>query len=300
VYWRPAHYLDTGEPQLLELRGNFLDLAPPRVKVDGQDAAPLGSTSNALQVSLPPPAAPTTASVERVVTVECTSCEPRTCLRRPCEPRFGTVPSAVAVTMRPRVSYSVSAEIRPHGRQKESATFTFSNYLSDDDCEASWSRTFGYCLTSGWSVTGGAAPEPVLTAASCGSGAYSQLAGSACVDVVATVKGCGKRWIVGCKGRGAVGFNLSVPATREVEKDFAVQTFAAAPSHDRTFTFSYGALPPESRVDRWEYRVKIRTSTGKTVELSHATASVPEAHASMAHGTLQVTIDDPGLVAAGP
>lgn len=316
VYWMPKEIPADGTESVVELRGNFLNVQPPKAKVDGVDVPVAGAANNMTQIRLSVPASGIPAAgTYRKVNLEYASCESRTCfLWEDCQPKMGTVPASASIKVTPKKLYTVRATITPSGRQTERTTFSRTFFRREESCTANINDMNEHCVDPGWRLDSPLPTWPNVTQKNCGSD-VSQLnpAGSTCMQVRYTIKGCGCIWAPWpaspncshpdprCKGRGWLGYTLNLPAMRLVDTNFTTLSFQQVNTTDRAFTFRYNQpLPAGAQVDRWLFTVNITSSTGGSVALSEANPSTPQAHATVSpDGTLVVQIDDPQLVMLG-
>lgn len=296
VYWSPKEYTNDGQPRLAELHGNFLNVQPPKVMLDGNATALAGATDNVTQVLLAAPAGdgPSTNAF-RKIDVTYTGCEPQTCLPlQKCEPKLTSVPASTTITMKPKIRNGVSATLQPHGRTTQRASFPIAWDHLEPKCPVNEDRVNTHCLQDGWKVEGGSR-SPDSSSGTCGSGVLSTSVDNGCFNVAYHLQSCN---ILGvCNKTARVTYGFTVPAVRDVETDFAAQRFDVPATTGRSFTFQYdrAGLPPESRLDSWKWSATITFSTGEVVNLSSAASSTSRAHGVLRDGVLSIQVDDPAL-----
>ncbi len=165
-------------------------------------------------------------------------------------------------------SFEVGASIRPTAEQTTptSQTFHFENGTGDD-CGRNFGGEEHYCLATGevrdW-------VGPYISSSNCPTNASypgvprKDPANAACVFVPWHIEGCGTGFFGDCKGRGWLGFDITVRGDQWSRVDLPSFEWPNKNQGNQlvfNFKYPYG-IPPGNRNPAWHYTVDVRRRHG--------------------------------------
>lgn len=184
------------------IRGNYMDsYGAPAVSVEGQQAVVAGHNPNEVDIDLSGATITSLLNLQQsellVLKTQLTGCQ------------GNTIESDVSVTIEPPIKYQITGRIAPTVDIPYSGKKSYPFYQMGS-CTSNYSVPGSYPADPGTNVTDCSVS---ITTANCGSGVNSVVpAGNVCA-VQAQIIGCGQDCFLGicnCKGRGWLGYNLSL------------------------------------------------------------------------------------------
>lgn len=196
------------------------------------------------------------------------------------------------------ITYKIDGEISGIFESAENWSQTFSYSKSDQNCDANYDVTQRFCAPADFNVINPGVVTP--KSANCNSSIGSaRIASSSCVDVPATLAGCGNDrvfgQIVNCKGRGWVDYELKLDAQKRLTNpaDLYGFTEVLAQKDSSNFTAVHPKAGTGGAGRKWLYRVRVIVErNGIQSKVIEATTQLPSPEGiatRMDDGILQVS-----------
>lgn len=272
----PAKLIVAQEIPLISLRGNFLRQgATLRVKANGQEARVVERLDSSIKIEMPAVLFEPLPQNPFVVTVDIIGLEAIgrsvSWFGLACKERKSPADEVkAAVIFDPQITYELSGEVSTTHfvtKEVEEITQLFDN-TGSDRCDDNTRVDRQWCTSDERATSTRAKIENVRK--NCNSGFEGVTAsGPKCVLARGKVAGCGadrdpvfRTWL-GCKGRGWLGYEITLIKTVEERVKAGVQTVDTAPSvAERSWAFKFpdGVVKPE-----YLYEIKITKAQGAKV-----------------------------------
>lgn len=296
VYLSPERLRANSPSRTLTVRGNFLTNCQGPVLLDGQSVEVKSANANEYVVLVPDALFPTTQA-ERTVTLTAAPSACETSKRRIDGRKYRYVrrnPQSLSVTLLPLIEYNVEVTLRPEGQVPVSSSWPLIAYDHEKDCNANKDVSRNFCVPKDWTIDKKNGYTYTVTSANCGSRVNSvQQTNERCVYVDARVKGCGKNWLLNCKGHGWLGYKLTVNASTLEARVFPPQSWDhnSKDLDKQSFMFTYNKkLPAGATKIKWKYDIVIKVKEGPLVHAAEFSEVNP--NGQVANWTVKTVVVD--------